>query len=254
MRRRSTRRLIGSLVGVAGVAFSLTLVFRSMRSVQAIGGFCASGGPYQIAHQCPKGIGGLLPLAIFGGLGFLGLFAISAGDTGRPFVLFAWPALFLSLGWNFLDYALHLTTSGSGVNGGFLVCAVLFIVMGAVPLIWLLPMLWRVITGHPDPDDAPDASGRVPAFMGGTSVQFTPPPSSSATPSPAATFGGASTSGVRFAPTPAPATTTVTAPSTGKDLAGELERLASLHRRRELTDAEYEAAKRQAISNSENPT
>ena len=249
------KRLIGSLVGVAGVAFSLTLLFRSMRSVQSIGGFCASGGPYQIAHKCPKGIGGLLPLAIFGGLIFLGLFAISAGETGRPFVLFAWPALFLSLGWNFLDYGLHLTTSGSGVNGGFLVRGVLFIVMGAVPLIWLVPMLWRVITGHPDPDDAPDAPGHVPAFMGGTSVQFTPPPSSSPT-TPAATFGSMSTSGVRFAPTPTPtpATSTVTAPSTGKDLAGELERLASLHRRRELTDAEYEAAKRQAISNSENPT
>jgi hypothetical protein len=261
MKRGSIRRLIGSLVGVAGVAFSLTLLFKSMRSVQAIGGYCASGGPYQIAHQCPKGVTGLLPLAIFGGLIFLGLFAICAGDTGRPFVLFAWPALFLSLGWNFLDYGLNLTTSsgttsGTGVNAGFLVCAVVFILMGGVPLIWLLPMLWRVITGHPDPDDAPATTSTVPAFMGGTSVQFAPPPSSGA--SAATTFASASSSGVRFSPapksTPTPATTTVTAPSTGKDLAGELERLASLHRRRELTDAEYEAAKRQAISNSENPT
>ena len=244
-------RLIGSLVGVAGVAFSLTLLFRSMRSVQSIGGFCASGGPYQIAHQCPKGLAGLLPLAIFGGLAFLGLAAACAGETGGPLLLLAWPALFLSLGWNFLDYALHLTTSGHGVNGGFLVCAVLFIVMGAVPLIWLLPTMWRILIRRPDPDDDPDAPGHVPAYMGGTTVGFTPPAQSSATP--ATTFGGGTTS-VRFTPTPAPATTTVTAPSTGKDLAGELERLASLHRRRELTDAEYEAAKRQAISNREKPT
>jgi hypothetical protein len=241
-------RLIGSLVGVAGVAFSLTLLFRSMRSVQSIGGFCASGGPYQIAHQCPKGIGGLLPLSIFGGLAFLFLFAVSAGETGRPLLLLAWPALFLSLGWNFLDFGLHLTTSGQGVDGGFLVCAVVFIAMGAVPLIWLLPMLWKVITGRPDPDDTPSAPGRVPAFMGGTSVRFTPPPSSSPTPAPASGTG----TSVRF--DSAPATATATAPSTGKDLAGELERLASLHRRRELTDAEYEAAKRQVISNSEKPT
>jgi hypothetical protein len=243
MNRRSVTRLVGSLVGLAGVAFSLTLLSRSMRAVQSIGGFCASGGPYQIAHQCPKGVGGLLPLSIFGGLAFLLLFGICAGDAGRSLLLLAWPALFLSLGWNFLDYGLHLT-SGSGTNGGFLVCAVLFIVMGAVPLIWLLPQLWRVITGTPDPSDAPGAPGHVP-FVGATSVQFTPPPSSS----PPAWGTGTS---VRMASPPS--TATATAPNTGKDVAGELERLASLHRRRELTDAEYEAAKAQAIANTGKPT
>jgi hypothetical protein len=248
VKRGAARRLIGSLVGIAGIAFSLTLLYRGMRSVQSIGGFCASGGPYQIAHQCPKGLGAVLPLSIFGGLAFLALFAISAGETGRSLLLFAWSAMFLSLGWNFVDYGLHLTTSGHGINGGFLFPGVLFIVMGGVPLVWLVPRLWQVMTGRPDPEDTPDAPGHVPAFMGMTTVQFTPPPSSS--PSPAAAFGTGTS--VRFAP--AAATPATTAPSTGKDLAGELERLASLHRRRELTDAEYEAAKRQAISNSEKPT
>jgi hypothetical protein len=243
MNRRSATRLVGSLVGLSGVAFSLTLVSRSMRAVQAIGGFCASGGPYQISHQCPKGIGGLLPLSIFGGLGFLFLFAVCAGDAGRSLLLLAWPALFLSLGWNFLDYGFHLT-SGSGTNGGFILCGVLFIVMGAVPLFWLLPRLWRVIIGTPDPSDAPSAPGHVP-LIGATSVQFTPPPSSS----PPAWGTGTS---VRMASSPS--TATATAPSTGKDVAGELERLASLHRRGELTDAEYEAAKAQAIANTGKPT
>ena len=68
MDARTVLRWTGSLVGLAGVAFSLTLLYKSMRSVQAIGGFCASGGPYQIAHTCPKGVAGLLPLAIVGGL------------------------------------------------------------------------------------------------------------------------------------------------------------------------------------------
>jgi hypothetical protein len=239
MDRRSATRLTGSLVGVAGVACSLTVLSRSMRSVQSIGGFCASGGPYQIAHHCPKGIGGLLPLSIFAGLGFLFLFAVSAGDTGRSLILLAWPALFLTLGWNFLDYGLHLTT-GHGINGGFLICAVLFIVMGAVPLIWLLPQLRRVITGRPDPSDVPDAPGHVP-LVGATSVRFNPPPSSS---TPAWGTG----TGVRFDSPPA------TAPSTGQDVAGELERLAALHRRGELTDAEYGAAKRQAIADTGKPT
>ena len=173
-----------------------------------------------------------------------------AGEAGRSLLLLSWSALFLSLGWNFLDYGFGITTN-NGINGGFLVCGVLFIIMGAVPLIWTLPRLWRLITGHPDPDDAPSTS-TPPAFMGMTSVQFAPPPSTtppSTTPPPTWTAG----SSVRMA---APPTTTATAPTpTGsKDLASELERLASLHRRRELTDTEYEAAKRQAIANTEKPT
>jgi len=244
MNRRSATRLIGSLVGLAGVAFSLTLLSRSMRAVQAIGGVCRSGASATlITHPCPNGVAGVLPLSIFGGLAFLFLFAISSGDTGRSLLLLAWPALFLTLGWNFLDYGLHLTT-GSGISGGFLVCAVLFIVMGAVPLVWLLPQLWRVITGRSDPSDAPGAPGHVP-LVGATSVQFTPPPSSS----PPAWGTGTS---VRMASPPAATATTTS--GAGKDVAGELERLASLHRRRELTDAEYEAAKAQAIANTGKPT
>lgn len=210
-----------------------------MRSVQKIGGFCASGGPYQIAHHCPKGIAGVLPLSIFGGLLFLGLFAVCTNDTGRSLLLFAWPALFLSLGWNFLDYGLHLT-SGSGVDAGFLVCAALFMVMGAVPLIWLLPQLWQVVTGTPDPSELPTLT---PGGWG-TSVRFNPPSSSTPTGSTPASWG----TGVRSDPKPATATTTAAKPS--GDLAGELERLASLHRRGDLTDAEYEAAKGQAIAKS----
>ncbi|HEY5165554.1 MAG TPA: SHOCT domain-containing protein, partial [Acidimicrobiia bacterium] len=219
---------------------SLTLLSRSMRSVQAIGGVCRSGASATtIVYHCPSGVAGTTTLSIFGGLLFLLLFVICAGETGRSLLLLAWSALFLTLGWDFLDYGFHLT-SGSGTNGGFIVCAVLFIVMGAVPLFWLLPRLWSVITGTPDPSDAPGAPGHVP-LVGATSVQFTPPPSSS----PPAWGTGTS---VRMASPPS------NAPSTGKDVAGELERLASLHRRGELTDAEYEAAKAQAIANTGKPT
>jgi hypothetical protein len=135
-------------------------------------------------------------------------------------------------------------------------------VMGGVPLIWLVPMLWRALTRPPDPDDGPSA-GYVPAYRGGTSVGFNPPPSSTtptttwSTPTgvwfntPSASGTGAPTIS---APAPAAPSATATASSTGKDLAGELERLASLHRRRELTDAEYEAAKSKAIANTERPT
>jgi Short C-terminal domain len=232
---RSVLRWTGSIVGLAGVAFSLTLLYKSMRAVQAIGGFCASGGPYQIAHTCPKGVTGLLPLAIIGGLIFLGLFFACVGERGRPVALLAWPALFLSLGWNFLDYGLHLT-SGHGINGGFLTCAVIFILMGAVPLIFLVPKLFESLTGGDGP--APPSASSPSAF-GATSVRFTPPEQA-----PSA-FAGFGSTGVKFAagtPPPSPAPPTPT-----PDIASALERLASLHRRGELTDAEYDAAKRQAL-------
>ena len=189
-----------------------------------------------------------MPLSIFGGLLFLGLFAICTNDAGRSLVLLAWPALFLSLGWNFLDYGLNLTTkSGSGVNGGFLVCAVIFILMGAVPLIWLLPQLWRLVTGSADTSGTTGGSGPAP-FTGMTSVAFNPPPSSApASPTPPSW-------GTNVRLDPSTASTAATTAKAGKDMAGELERLAALHRRGELTDAEYEAAKRQAIASTGNPT
>jgi hypothetical protein len=245
MSLRSGLRLIGSLVGAAGVAFSLTLLSRSMRSVQSIGGYCASGGPYQIAHHCPKGTAGVFILAIFGGLLFLGLFAAFTTETGRILALLAWPALFFSLGWNFLDYGLHVTITGSGVNAGFLVSAVVFIVMGAVPLIWLLPRLWRIVTGAPDPETL---APRPSPMSWATSPLVNPPASSPPTSSAAPSWGTS-------APlNPAPTATTTTTVKPTKDIAGELERLASLHRRGDLTDAEYEAAKQQAITSSGTPT
>jgi hypothetical protein len=71
--------VLGFLVGLAGIAGSITVVFLSMRSVLDVGGQCASGGPYVIATPCPDGTW-LLPLAIFAGLGFTFL-AIATGTT-----------------------------------------------------------------------------------------------------------------------------------------------------------------------------
>jgi hypothetical protein len=238
MGQRSAR-LLGSLIGIAGVAMCLTLLYKSMRSVLAIGGSCASGNtPYVPAHQCPKGTAGTMTLAIFGGLIFLALFGICVNSRGKLFTLLAWPALFLSLGWNFLDYGLN-PNSGSGVSAGFLVSAVVFILMGGIPLVWWVPNVWRAMTGK---DEEVSATPGVPSYgalrFGGAS------PSSSA-PSWDTTFGASASS---------PPTTTVTTPTTstattsgGGDVANELERLASLHRRGDLTDSEYEAAKRETL-------
>ena len=230
-------RLVGSLVGIAGVAFSITLLSRSMRSVQKIGGFCAEGGPYQIQHHCPKGVTGLLPLSIVGGLLFLALFAVCVSARGRPVIFLAWPALFLTLGWNFLDYAFN-PPSGGGVSVGNLIPGVLFILMGGVPLVWIIPSMWEALTGAEDDRDAAPATAMSNLFAKPTSA-------------PVDTLGSTAAPGPWTIPTPTvttPAPTPVTTPSTGSgDVASELERLASLHRRGELTDTEYEDAKRRAI-------
>jgi hypothetical protein len=73
--------------------------------------------------------------SIFGGIAMLFVYAVSAAGRESLWPL-AWPALFLSLGWNFLEYGLD-PPGAAGVAPGWLVCAVVFGLMGAVPL-WIL--------------------------------------------------------------------------------------------------------------------
>ena len=100
-------RVVGYLLGIAALAFCITLLWLGMRAVMDLGGFCASGGPYEIAVECPDAVIATTPLSIFGG--FLAAGLIIWGAAGLPgawmsLVFLAWPALFLSLGWNFLEY------------------------------------------------------------------------------------------------------------------------------------------------------
>jgi hypothetical protein len=130
------------LVGVAGLAASLTIIWLSMRAVLDIGGYCADGGPYEIAHHCPDGVGLLLTLSIFVGLGCAGLMGWKGATLGAPYdglVTLAWPALFISLGWNFLQFGLFSPVGDSGIELGFLIPGILFVIMGAAPLVAYLP-------------------------------------------------------------------------------------------------------------------
>jgi hypothetical protein len=135
--------LVFGAIGLASA--SLTVLFLAMRSVMDIGGSCASGGAFQIAHPCPGHVAALMPAAIWGGLIFVGLYVFFAMHYSVPsLVSLAWPALFISLGYNFLDYAIH------GQAGLFIV-GVVFVLMGGVPLLWALPHLWRVyVLGRAD--------------------------------------------------------------------------------------------------------
>ena len=138
---RLVRRSVLCFVGVLGVSAALTVLFFSMRAVMEIGGSCASGNvPYQISRPCPTGVPGLMVGSIFLGLLFLALYALSA--VGPNLTLLAWPALFLSLGWNFLDYGVNPPDGSSGVVWGWLLCGVVFMLMGGLPLIfWIMAMI-----------------------------------------------------------------------------------------------------------------
>jgi hypothetical protein len=61
------------LAGIAGLGFSLAILWLTMRAVMGIGGSCASGGPYVPAVECPDAVVLLTPLSMFGLFIFLGL-------------------------------------------------------------------------------------------------------------------------------------------------------------------------------------
>ena len=103
-----------------------------------LGGFCASGGPYVIAVECPDAVIATTPLSIFGGFLAAGLMAwggaAPAAAAWMSLVFLAWPALFLSLGWNFLEYGFFPPERRLGLELARS-AASLFVLMGAVPLV-----------------------------------------------------------------------------------------------------------------------
>lgn len=130
------------LVGIAGLSASLTVLWLGMRAVLGVGGYCAEGGPYVIAQHCPEGTAWLIPLAVFAGLGSAGLTAWKGASLGAPWsalIGLAWPALFISLGWNFLEFAFFPPEGMAGIQLGWLIPGILFVIMGAVPLVGFLP-------------------------------------------------------------------------------------------------------------------
>ena len=136
---RLARRSALTFVGLAGASGGLTVMFLSMRSVMDIGGVCASGNTaFQPRHPCPTGVAGSMVGAIFLGLIFLGIYAVNV--VGPNLTLLAWPALFLSLGFNFFDYGIS-PPGGGGLVFGWLFCGVLFALMGGVPLLFAVHAL-----------------------------------------------------------------------------------------------------------------
>jgi hypothetical protein len=252
------RKAIFLTLGTVIFIFCLTLVYQSMRAVMDVGGACASGGAYEIRQQCPDGVAWVLPVGIFG-MFFAGIFTFLGvfPDGGpRPYV-FAWSALFLALGWNFLDYGFDSPAPGGGTEVGWIICGVVFVLMGGVPLLALLaPRAARWAFWGPDSQRADDYLHpyKPPPVRKPKTDAPTPEPA----PEPAPTSSTVHSSTPYARTSPAPTATLVPEPSTapveppqpavkkGAAKEGLVERLATLADLRErgmLDEEEYERAK-----------
>ena len=241
-------------VSLVGVAASLTVLWLGMRSVMDIGGSCASGGPFVPRVDCPSGVPILIVGSIWFGLGFAAVYFWQTFRHGAPSLgALIWPALFLSLGYNFLVYGLNPPLGTTGVEVGWLVCAVVFAAMGGFPLLVALPAVWRSFHGQgmvararelvfarkADPTE-PTTPWGVGGWFGTSTTAGSP--TSSAPGSRGVRTGVASE-------TPPRISVVALGPAGGMpdDVVSALERLDQLHRSGALTDAQYEDAKDRVI-------
>jgi hypothetical protein len=138
-------RVLGSLFSWFSLALALTLLFQSVNALADLGGYCARGGPYVIAVECTDAIVAFAPTSILGGLITVFLGAWLAQGFGVAVLLFAWPALFVSLAVVFLR-----TFIVSGDLTG-LIIGIFFTAMGLAPLVFALPAApQRLMLGRVD--------------------------------------------------------------------------------------------------------
>ena len=139
-------RVAGAIAAWTLFTFSFTLLYQVAAVVSGLGGFCASGGPYVIATECPESVVAFAPLSIFGMLIAAAIALFFQRGFGMPVLVWAWPILFVGLGVEFL----MTTTQPGGLAVGLLL-GLLFVVMGLAPLIFELRAgLRRLVLGKTD--------------------------------------------------------------------------------------------------------
>jgi hypothetical protein len=146
-------RLLGvplTLVGTGGFTAALASLYIGMRHVmRTSGGYCASGGPYVIAHQCSSSDVKLILFGIFGMLLAAGVVMVGLGLLRGPLLaaaLLMWTGLFGALGWNFLSLGFSPPPNMGG-SGAWIACGVVFELMA---LGGLIPALMVLVSGLRD--------------------------------------------------------------------------------------------------------
>ncbi len=209
-------------LSTAGVACGMTLLYLGMRSVMAIGGSCAEGGPFVSVRPCPEGAPGALIGGVWIGIIFAGIYAWQAFSNHIPnFIGFLWPALFLSLGWNFFDFGIN-APGGQGLVWGWLICGIVFALMGGLPLLIVIPATINSIKGK-----TPGVGSRAGSPLSALSIARKVSPSARGNrPSVDDIVGKVTTS---------------------DDIVSNLERLDKLYRSGALDAQQYQAAKQKVI-------
>jgi len=131
-RLRSTiRRILGSFVAFFSFPLSFILLCAVGVSTANLGGSCASGGPYQIAVQCPETDGPFVAAAVV--LIFVAIIGYAfAGGFGVSLLPIGWLVLFGGFGALFIVGFFAL-----GLSSGIIVGPV-FLLMSIVPIGFML--------------------------------------------------------------------------------------------------------------------
>ena len=152
------KRVLGPVLvagGAAGFVACLICLYEGMRHVmRTSGGFCASGGPYVVAHQCSSGDVRLIMIGIFGMLLSGAVLAGATGWMGGSVLgvgLLMWAGLFGALGWNFMYFGLNPPRATSG-SGGWIACGVVFWLMALGGLVPVIAMLFGWISRGGQPE------------------------------------------------------------------------------------------------------
>ena len=244
----SMRHLLLVLLAVFGLAASVTFVWLGMRAVMDIGGACADGGPFVPVQPCPDGVPALLTLGVFGLFGFGGLGMYAGMKVGGPWAalpLLGWPALFLSLGWNFLEYG----TTGDVLEWGWVVPGVMFVLMGGAPLViaWMGRSSATPVSARFGLPYARDTHEPGPSLGWDPSHRRSTPSGSAAAAAEDPIAGGARTPAETLPST----RSSRPPPSPAGDLVDRLERLADLRRRGDLSTIEFERFKAALLDEAE---
>ncbi|MCP4647058.1 MAG: hypothetical protein GY852_04880 [bacterium] len=128
-------------------SFAISTIYQGMRFVMFLGGFVARGGPYEIAHPAPDWIW-IFPVSMFLLMfSLFGSLAVSAKTRGPNLMSLSWSAIFLSLGWNFTQLGFGIGISaGEGLIFSWVICALLFIPMGLIPLIFIIKSFYESLS------------------------------------------------------------------------------------------------------------
>lgn len=129
---------IGFLGAWVLLSAGTTLLFVGSMQIMGVGGFCAEGGPYEIAVHCPaaSGVSVTLALPMIAAGVLLGIFG--ARGFGVPAHGFFWILLFGVEGTAFLLSAFSIP---AGVSVAWLICGVLFLGI-AIPPLFMIRIGW----------------------------------------------------------------------------------------------------------------